>query len=226
LGLRRDIRLLREKGSLSVLTERSIMPPRGVVGGRAGAANTFTVLRDGDAVETSPIPGKIADFALRADDVVRMETSGGGGFGDPLKRDPERVRADVEHAYISREQGERRYGVVLADDGDVDVAATEAKRESLRDERVEASLEVANEELRDGPRRTFQVPKALARRLGVEDGGLVELSTGRGAAVRGWVRVGEAEEGDWLRLGPSGLDLLAAAPGDSVEVRAVQIAVP
>ena len=223
LGLRRDIRLLSGTGSLSVLTERSIIPPRGVVGGRGGAANTFTVLRDGKPVAASPIPGKIGDFSLRADDVVRMETSGGGGFGDPLKRDPERVRADVEYEYVSREQGERRFGVVLTDDGDVDAAATTARRETLRAERVEASLEVANEELRDGTRREFQMPKALARRLGIEDGSLIELSTGHGAAVRGWASVGEAEEGDWLRLGPSGLDILAAAPGDSVEVRAVRI---
>ena len=225
LGLRREIRLLGEEGSLSVLTERSIMPPKGVVGGHAGAANTFTVMRDGEAVEISPIPGKVGDFQLRADDLVRMETSGGGGYGDPLKRDPERVRTDIEASYVSREQGERRYGVVLADDDTVDQAATEAKRETLRSGRIDVSLEVANEELQDGPKREFQMPKGLAKRLGIEDGGMIELTTGRGAAVRGWARLGEAEEGNWLRLGPSGLDLLAAAPGDSVEIRAVRITV-
>ena len=223
LGLRRDIRLLDGKGSLSVLTERSIIPPRGVVGGRGGAANTFTVLRDGEPVEASPIPGKIGDFPLRADDIVRMETSGGGGFGDPLKRDPERVRGDVDYGYVSRQQGEHRYGVVLTDEGEVDAAATKARRKSLRAERIDVSLEVANEELHDGTRREFQMPKALARRLGIEDGSLIELSTDHGVAVRGWARLGDAEEGEWLRLGPSGLDLLAAAPGDSVEVRAVRI---
>lgn len=70
---------------------------------------------------------------MKAGDLLFFNTWGGGGWGDPYQRDPERVRQDVARRLVSRE-GARRYGVVLADDGSVDAAATAR----LRAERVAA----------------------------------------------------------------------------------------
>ncbi|MCF8130201.1 MAG: hypothetical protein K9N10_16945 [Deltaproteobacteria bacterium] len=57
---------------------------------------------------------------------------GGGGYGDPLERDVERVEADVREGYVSLEAAERDYGVIInADTGLADQAATEKMREIL-----------------------------------------------------------------------------------------------
>jgi N-methylhydantoinase B len=63
----------------------------------------------------------------------------GGGFGDPLERDPASVATDLRHGLVSTRTAEFVYGVVLADDGSVDAAATDARRSEIRDERRSAS---------------------------------------------------------------------------------------
>ncbi len=61
-------------------------------------------------------------------DVVIGRPAGGGGFGDPLRRDPEAVARDVRNDYVSREVAESVYGVVLTESGDVDADATARRR--------------------------------------------------------------------------------------------------
>ena len=61
---------------------------------------------------------------------------GGGGYGDPLDRDPEKVRAGVLSERISRGRAEQVYGVILSDSGEVDPTATETLRQKRRAERV------------------------------------------------------------------------------------------
>ena len=216
-GLRRDVRILGKRASLSVLSEKNVIPPYGVDGGANGAANSFTVLRDGTVVQPSEMPGKVSGFPLRTDDIVREETAGGGGYGDPLRRDPARVLADVAEGYLSAAEAAGRYGVVIAN-GAVDGAATAARRTALDGARITVSLELANEELSDGPRRELIVPSAVAERLGVSAGSLVELVSGRGSPLRAWARIGGA--GDAVVLSPSSLEILGAAPGDRVRIRA------
>jgi N-methylhydantoinase B len=69
---------------------------------------------------------------------VIVRTGGGGGWGDPLERDPTAVCADVEEEFISARSARERYGVVLADDLTVDHAATEAARNAIRSARGRA----------------------------------------------------------------------------------------
>ena len=215
-GLRRDIRVLGEGAMLSVLSEKNVIPPYGVEGGRAGASNRFFVIRDGETVEPSDMPGKVSGFRLQAGDVVREETAGGGGHGDPLTRDPEWVRADVVEGYLTALQAERRYGVRLGPDLSVDEAATEVKREALRGARSPVPIEAANEEMFDGTRRRIVVPAVIAEKAGIADGALVEISTGRGAPLRAWAQL--ADEGTALLAGASSLAIVRASPGDTVEI--------
>ena len=58
-----------------------------------------------------------------------MQSGGGGGVGDPMKRDPELVAEDVREGYVSRAVAQNTYGVVLTAAGDVDVYATKLRRE-------------------------------------------------------------------------------------------------
>ncbi|MCA8897036.1 MAG: hypothetical protein KDA48_17385, partial [Amphiplicatus sp.] len=59
---------------------------------------------------------------------VLATSCGGGGYGSPLERDPERVRKDVAEGWISRDRAEAIYGVVINEDGEIAEAATRARR--------------------------------------------------------------------------------------------------
>jgi N-methylhydantoinase B len=77
---------------------------------------------------------------LPADSVMSTLTGGGGGWGDPLKRETERVRHDVREELVSRESAERFYGVILREDLSIDEAATAARRATLEARRSQADL--------------------------------------------------------------------------------------
>ena len=222
-GLRRDIKVLDETAMLSVLSEKNVIPPYGVAGGGNGAANRFVVVRNGKVIQPSDVPGKVSGFALQAGDLVREETAGGGGFGDPLIRDPELVAEDVRLDYLTAEQAETRYGVVFESDGKVDAVSTSARRLNLASERVTATLEISNEDDIDGPRRLISIPSALANDLNIVDGDLVELRGKAVAPLRGWARV-EDSANSIISLGPTGMRALGADSGDEIEIRAVQTA--
>jgi N-methylhydantoinase B len=67
-------------------------------------------------------------FTAQPGDVFRLHAAGGGGYGDPMKRRPERVAADARAGKVTREGALRDYGVVLDDALVVDEAATLAAR--------------------------------------------------------------------------------------------------
>ncbi len=222
-GMRRCIRVLSDSASLSVLSDRNVIPPYGVMGGGYGAPNRFTILRGDRLVEPSEHPGKVAGFALQENDILVMETAGGGGYGDPLERDPEKVRKDVSLGYLSAAEALRRYGVVVMQDGRIDVETTRGKREEIRASRIRLSLQLVNTDLVDGFRRLFELPRAAAERLSLGDGALVEIITGQGASLRGWVRIIDGAH-QVLRIDASALALLAGEAGDQVEIRPIRAA--
>src|SRR5207237_7967783 len=139
LGLTRAVRILAPHTRLSVLAEKAVLPPFGVCGGAAGATNRFYLTRAGREIAPSPLPGKVSAFPIERDDVLMMESSGGGGFGDPLERDPLLVAADVAEGYVTAVAAEAAYGVVLRPDGP-DPDATRARREPLRRRRQRVRL--------------------------------------------------------------------------------------
>jgi N-methylhydantoinase B len=85
---------------------------------------------------------------LRRDDVHVSVAPGGGGYGDPLRRDPEAVARDVRAGLVSAEVAESIYGLVLSGE-QADVAETEARREQLRSARLAASRPVSADVKRD-----------------------------------------------------------------------------
>ncbi len=101
LGLVRSWRLDADWGVLSSSFERFRYAPFGLASGEPGSKGRFTLTRDGDVRE---LPSKISGVDLRRGDVVSLETSGGGGWGDPARRDPEAVAADLEAGYVTRER--------------------------------------------------------------------------------------------------------------------------
>ena len=90
---------------------RNKFPAWGAAGGKDGSYNYFE-FHDADGTVEGPM-GITARRVMNRGDVVRMVTCTGGGYGNPLKRAPERVAWDVKNEYISLEQAEKDYGVIV-----------------------------------------------------------------------------------------------------------------
>ena len=126
-GVVRDVRVLCERAELATRMENTLVAPYGVAGGQAG--------RTGRIVLNPGTPGerKLAALGdgieLRRGDLLRFETCGGGGWGDSLTRDPERVRQDVARGFLTAHGAFEDYGVVIDETTmDVDKSATDEER--------------------------------------------------------------------------------------------------
>ncbi|MHC5036370.1 MAG: hydantoinase B/oxoprolinase family protein [Planctomycetota bacterium] len=107
--------------NLGIQSGRFRYPPEGLFAGRSGAPARFTIN------ETAGNPYGLSQ--LRPGDVVVMDAAGGGGYGDPLERDPERVAFDVQEGVVSLEKAKEDFGVVVDPKTlRVDREATEALR--------------------------------------------------------------------------------------------------
>jgi N-methylhydantoinase B len=219
LGLTRAVRIQVAGSRLSVLAEKAVLPPFGVCGGGAGATNRFWVRRGEQPIQPSPLPGKVGGFPLEPGDVLLMESSGGGGFGDPLTRDPAAVAADIAEGYVTAGGAERDYGVVWRD-GAVDAAATAATRAALLAARPRVRVTPAAD--LDADRgRLVRLDSQTAARLGIGPGAIVELVNPRGAPLRAWVATLLPGDGRRGELSPDALAMLGLTPGSEVELRAV-----
>ncbi|MDI9582190.1 MAG: hydantoinase B/oxoprolinase family protein [Thermobispora sp.] len=133
LGYDKHIRMLRDASFMSI-ADRSILSCWGVNGGKAGAPFRVTV---GDV----ELDGLVDDYPVRAGEIIRIRTTGGGGWGHPYNRPVEKVVADVRDGKVSFEGARRDYGVVLSGDRDhivVDEEATERLRAEMRAQPQEA----------------------------------------------------------------------------------------
>lgn len=108
--------------------DRCRFRPWGTLGGNAGAPSDF-VLNPG--TPRQKVLGNIDLVTMDPGDVLHIHSPGGGGRGDPLEREVDRVAQDVRRGYLSAEAATRDYGVVLRD-GAVDEAATAALRGARR----------------------------------------------------------------------------------------------
>lgn len=132
LGFLREYEVLEHDARFSLRSTKHLIPPRGMDGGRDGRPGAC-IVHPGTAQEQR-LPTRYADYPLKAGSRFRLETPGGGGYGSPLLRDPQRVLDDVLDGYVTRDAAEAIYGVVLRqEDGRlvVDESATQAKRASL-----------------------------------------------------------------------------------------------
>jgi len=135
-GVRVGYRFL-ERGEISVHDDRWLTYPWGVNGGLPGARSR-KLLQRADGTERL-VPSKCDRVAVEAGDLLLFETWGGGGWGDPLARDPDRVALDVRRG-LATVKGVRRYGVVVGDDGRVARDETETLRGEMAADRTEILL--------------------------------------------------------------------------------------
>lgn len=123
-GIVREMRFVGEEAESTVSSDRVHNPPWGLHGGEPAAGARFHLVRDGNARAL----GSKARFRLLRGDRLIIETSGGGGWGNPFRRDPAAVARDVADGLVSVERARLAYRVILGDDGSVDNSATAALR--------------------------------------------------------------------------------------------------
>ncbi|MCR9073212.1 MAG: hydantoinase B/oxoprolinase family protein [Alphaproteobacteria bacterium] len=129
-GIVRDVRVLADEADLGIRLDNCKFPAFGVNGGLSGRSGRVVV---------NPGTDRERDLKTMTDgqklvkgDLLRIVTSGGGGWGSPLDRPAEQVRDDVLDGFVSEESAFEDYGVVIGDDGvTLDMAATMERRSAM-----------------------------------------------------------------------------------------------
>jgi N-methylhydantoinase B len=132
LGYEKQIRMLRDADFMSI-ADRSILACWGVKGGLAG--RPFEVVIDPGGLAERVVDALADAEPVQAGEVIRIRTTGGGGWGDPLERPNEEIIRDLRWGKISIEGARRDYGLVLISGStgyEIDVAATEGMRDEIR----------------------------------------------------------------------------------------------
>jgi N-methylhydantoinase B len=122
----REIELTAEEAIVAIRQDNILFPPAGVNGGHAGRPGGCVV--NPGRPDERPLRPMSDGNLLRKGDVLRLSTSGGGGWGHPFDRPLERVRRDVLGGVVSVGAAREDYGVVIDKSGTFDGAASEALR--------------------------------------------------------------------------------------------------
>jgi N-methylhydantoinase B len=123
IGVRRSYRVLASEALLQMRTDRVVFRPYGLSGGEPGGPSRNEIKLNG---ETKPLPGKVT-MTVPNDAIIIHNQAGGGGFGDPMTRDPALVLEDVLDGKITPEFARERHGIVIGN-GAIDQAATNKLR--------------------------------------------------------------------------------------------------
>jgi N-methylhydantoinase B len=118
-----------EPGTIAIHDDRWFIPPWGVNGGLPGRRSS-KLLHKADG-QTITLPSKCDGVRVERGDRLDFVTWGGGGWGDPLERDPELVALEIQRGLVTVE-GARDYGVVASEAGILDAAATKTLRAEIR----------------------------------------------------------------------------------------------
>jgi N-methylhydantoinase B len=110
LGILREYVNLAE-ARFSIRSSKHVIAPQGIAGGRDGQTGDCTI--NPGTAEEKHLPTRYADYPLKAGDIFRLGTPGGGGLGDPFEREPESVLNDVVQGYVSPEKATSDYGVAV-----------------------------------------------------------------------------------------------------------------
>jgi N-methylhydantoinase B len=115
-GVNYAIRMRRGPARASMVMDHGRTGPLGALGGSEGGVNKVAV-EVGGTTYKPPHLSKDQDIQLQPGDCIRVSTPGGGGYGDPRRRDPAKVARDVARGYYSREEAEKLFGVRFRPDG-------------------------------------------------------------------------------------------------------------
>jgi N-methylhydantoinase B len=144
-----------EGGSELISSACSQVPARGVMGGYPGGTSGHWIIKNSN-IENLMKAGKLPSFEqlegekelqpfkhvlpIAPGDVFVQFEGGGGGLGDPLKRDPQVVLKDLHDGYITQEMAEKAYGVFIDQESKLDEERTQTRRELIRRERLDQAI--------------------------------------------------------------------------------------
>lgn len=135
LGLRRDMEFYDHEAEFTILSDRSKNAPWGLFSGESGRPAHYLINPDREQTDL----GSKSTVKLDPGDVASIQTPGGGGYGDPIERAPERVREDVLNEKVSIEKAYETYGVAIdRETMEVNEEETERLRASIAEERQRA----------------------------------------------------------------------------------------
>src|SRR5690606_8991031 len=126
-AVRKDLRLLADNANFYNVGDRAKFAPYGLFGGGPGTLGRTRLNPGGNDERELSSKGT---YRLRAQDVISWQTSGAGGVGDPLQRDPARVLDDVLDGYVSAQTAADAYGVIIEGER-VDREATTKRRQKM-----------------------------------------------------------------------------------------------
>lgn len=107
-GVRIDYRIKSDNAWLTVAYTRSRIPPWPLEGGCQGSPNHVLIVRADGATERYSV---VSGLTLNTDDIIRVMTGTGAGWGNPMQRSLELVKEDLKNGFISLEQANRFYGL-------------------------------------------------------------------------------------------------------------------
>jgi len=107
-GVRIDYRIKSDNAWLTVAYTRDRIPPWPLLGGQPGSGNHVQIVRANGQTERYSV---VSGLTLNTDDIIRVMTSTGAGWGDPMERDIALVKEDVKNGYITLEQAQKWYGL-------------------------------------------------------------------------------------------------------------------
>lgn len=108
MGMARQIRIREDNTTFSARSDAHIVPAPGVFGGKP--SNNTRILRNPGTPDEEILHSKATGLTLAAGEVIRVETLGGGGYGDPAERALEELARDLREEKVSRAAAERDYG--------------------------------------------------------------------------------------------------------------------
>ena len=129
-GVRKDYRFLDHEPTFSILSDRAKFQPWGLVKGLPAKSARYVLNPE---KETERILSSKIVLHLKKDEIISIQTPGGGGYGDPLERDPMRVLYDFQDGLISRQRAKEVYGVSINENGD---SINDGETARIRESRV------------------------------------------------------------------------------------------
>ena len=126
MGIVREWQLLEGEAHLAIRSDRRDHLPYGLYGGKS-ASGSINVLHHSEEEEVLPT---MISTSMKADEVIYHRQAGGGGWGDPMERDPQAVARDVKNGRISIGKAREAYSVIMGEDFEIDMDRTaELRRE-------------------------------------------------------------------------------------------------
>jgi N-methylhydantoinase B len=135
-GVRLEVEFLGRGQIITMETSRTREGSPGVNGGGRSSRQRQQRRRPDGSLETiggladdgTWLPQMLGNVGFKPGESFVFDSCGGGGWGDPLTRDPERVARDVRNELVSRRQAEQAYGVILTESLEIDADATAERR--------------------------------------------------------------------------------------------------